>query len=157
MIPIPAPVSPIVVNKAVIKHSQPPLLDSTGIKAGAKAAFESFFPMTLLERRKYESAAAAFPAFCLDWERRLHERELDNLTHIERQQRNGYQTATYVGYGKIESCETKPMVHGLPIGKLRYQEQNYYLVGKTIDEARQAKPKLIGVTNTLEIFSSGKK
>jgi hypothetical protein len=150
---IPASISAIAVDKAAVKHSDPAQIASTGAKAGAKAAFESFLSMTLLEKRKYESAAATFPAFCQDWERRLRERELDNLTHVAWQQRNGYQTATYVGYSKVESCETKPAVHGLAIGKLRYEEESYYLVGKTIDEARQATPKLIGVTNTLEIFS----
>jgi hypothetical protein len=30
---------------------------------------------------------------------------------------------------------------------------SYYLVGKTIEEAKRAKPKLLRLTNTLEIFS----
>jgi hypothetical protein len=118
-----------------------------------KAAMSRLMPMTLFDGRRYSRAAATFPSFCHDWERKLHDREVNNLDHIAWQQRNGYQTATYTGYGKVESCQCKPTRQGVPIGKLTYVEMSYYLVGKTIEEAKRAKPKLLRITNTLEIFS----
>ena len=109
--------------------------------------------LTPFQRHKYQLASAAFPSFCRDWERKLHDRETDNIAHIAWQQRGGYETASYVGYGPVESCTCKETQSGVPIGKLTYEEFSYYLVGKSLDEARLAKPKLLGQTNTLEIFS----
>ncbi len=121
-----------------------------GITAEVKAILAR---LSLVQRRKFERASADFPTFCQDWERRLHERELNNLSHINWQRRDGYETATYVAYGKVDDCETKESARGVPIGKLSYQEYNYYLAGKTVEEAKHAAPKLVGRTNTLEIFS----
>jgi hypothetical protein len=112
-----------------------------------------FNPVSLVARRRYEKASATFPAFCHDWEQKLHERESNNLDHLEWKLRDGYETATYVGYGNIKSCDCKMSKEGLPIGKLTYHEMTYYLAGKTIDEAKHAKPKAVSDTPTLEIFS----
>jgi len=105
------------------------------------------------QRTTYQHAASAFTGFCHDWERLLHERELDNLEHLSWREDGGLKTATYTGYGKVESCECKASKEGLPIGKIRYEEINYSIVGKTINEARHAAPKLIHEISTLEIFS----
>jgi len=138
-------------NDLTITHasglSRPP---SHGITADVKAILSR---LSLVQRHKFERASADFPAFCQDWERRLHDREVNNLAHINWQKRGGYQTATYVAYGKVQACDTKESSRGVPIGKLSYQEYNYYLTGKTVDEARHTAPKLVGTTNTLEIFS----
>jgi len=106
-----------------------------------------------VQRRTYQRAASAFSDFCHDWERMLHEREVNNLEHLSWREDGGLQTASYTGYGKVESCECKASKEGLPIGKIRYMEINYSIVGKTIQEARHAAPKLIHQISTLEIFS----
>jgi len=124
-----------------------------GADSAIRTAVKRLVPSSLLDRRKYGRALATFPSFCRDWERKLHDREVNNLANITWQERNGYKTATYTGYGKIEHCECKPTPQGIPIGKLTYREMSYYLVGKTIEEAKHAAPKLLRRTDTLEIFS----
>jgi hypothetical protein len=133
---------------ATVVHSP----TSASVASEAAAMLMNLLPLTQEQRLKFQQGVAVFPSFCHDWERRLHDRELDNVEHLTWQTRDGYQTATYVGYSTIESCETKPTRTTL-IGKLTYDELYYYIVGKTVDEAKHSKPKLIGKTNTLEIFS----
>ena len=105
------------------------------------------------QQRTYRRAASAFTSFCHDWERLLHEREVNNLEHLSWRTDGGMETASYTGYGKVESCECKASKEGLPIGKIRYEEIIYSIAGKSIDEARHAAPKLMHEINTLEIFS----
>ena len=126
-----------------------PLPDQRSLKSST----DPLTRLTSLARSKYEQAAALFPSFCHDWERKLHDRELNNLRNIHWQVRDGYETASYVGYGKVKRCETKESAQGVPIGKLTYEEFNFNLIGKTLDEALHTKPKLLGITTTLEIFS----
>ena len=118
-----------------------------------KAEIKTFTFHSAVEKAQYERAANLFPSFCREWERMLHEREVDNLGHISWQARGGYETATYTGYGRVESCETKESIEGVPIGKITYEELSYYLAGKTVEEARRSAPKLIHQIHTLEIFS----
>jgi hypothetical protein len=112
-------------------------------------------PATLstLARHEFETAFRKLPSFCQDWQSKLHEREINNLAHVAWQEKNGYETATYVGYGKVNGCLCKESAEGVPIGKVTYDEYQYYLVGKSLNEAKVAKPKLTGTTRTLEIFS----
>ena len=123
-----------------------------GLKADIKSTAEVLERLSADQRRKWDTAVAALPGFCHEWERLLHNREVDNLTHLNWKFRDGYQTATYIGYSKIEACEAKESAQGIPIGKVVYDEKNYYLAGKTVDEAKN-NPKLLGTTSTLEIFS----
>jgi len=148
----PPPFKTASVDQATVRHIAPPS-ELTGARAVVSAEVKTLFPMTLRERRIYERASAEFPAFCHDWERKLHDREVNNLANIAWRERGGYETATYIGYSSIERCECHESPQGIPIGKVTYEEINYYLVGKTLDEAKHAKPKQVGVTNTLEIFS----
>ena len=122
-------------------------------EAAVKAEVKALVPMTLRERRVFERASAEFPGFCRDWERKLRDREVNNLANLAWSERNGYETASYVGYGPIEKCQCHESRQGVPIGELIYKEIHYYLVGKTKDEAKRAKPKTVGEINTLEIFS----
>jgi hypothetical protein len=105
------------------------------------------------QRRTYQRAASVFSSFCHDWERLLHDREVNNLEHLSWRSDGGLEVATYTGYGKVQSCECKASKEGLPIGKIRYEEILYSIAGKTVDEARHAAPKLMHEINTLEIFS----
>jgi hypothetical protein len=69
-------------------------------------------------RRTYEHAATAFPGFCQTWERLLHEREVNNLGHLNWRTLGGIEAANYTGYGKVESCECKACREGPPTGKM---------------------------------------
>jgi len=108
--------------------------------------------LSTAERKKWETAVTALPDFCHEWERLLHNREMDNLAHLTWKSRDGYQTASYTGYSKVQACEAKESAQGIPIGKVVYDEKNYYLSGKTVEEAK-GNSKIVGTTSTLEIFS----
>ena len=122
------------------------------VEAEVAKLAERLAHLTRAQRRKWDLASAALPAFCHDWDRLLHDREVNNLAHLDWHQRQGYETATYTGYGKVQACQAKESEEGVPIGKVNYQELNYYLAGKSVDDAK-SHPKLLGTTNTLEIFS----
>ncbi len=121
--------------------------------SAVQSQIDSLELLTPAQRRTFERAASAFNGFCHDWEHLLHEREVNNLQHLTWHNNDGLETASYTGYGKIESCQCKESKEGLPIGEIRYEEINYSIVGKTIDEARHAAPKLMHQISTLEIFS----
>ncbi len=107
--------------------------------------------------RLFAKAEKEFPAFCNDWGTKLKDRERNNIAHLDWKDSNGLQTSTYVGYGSIQSCTCKQSSKGIPVGKLYYQEFEYRLEGKTLDEARHATPKPNSITNTTEIFRWDKK
>jgi hypothetical protein len=100
----------------------------------------------------FDLASDLFPAFCKDWQRRLHDRELNNLENITWKDENGWKTGTYVSYSPVKTCNCKRSTGGVPIGELTYQETELYLAGHTVEEARHAQPKSVGITNTTEIF-----
>jgi hypothetical protein len=118
-----------------------------------QAPIDALELLTPAQRQTFVRASSAFESFCHDWERLLRERELNNLEHLSWRQDGTLQTATYTGYGKVEACECKESKEGLPIGKIRYEEMNYSIAGKTIDEAKHAAPKMTHEISTLEIFS----
>jgi hypothetical protein len=122
------------------------------VKSAAKAVLAKITP----ERRKrdveFKKAAALFPSFCKDWERKLHDREINNQTHIAWQMKDGWDTGTYVGYGKVQKCECHQSTDGYSIGKVGYDEFQYYVTGKTEDEAKHATPKVTETTTTTELF-----
>jgi len=103
-------------------------------------------------QRAFERAASSFKAFCRKWGEKLHQREVHNLAHLVWKLRDGYQTAVYTSYGKIEGCTTKRSTRAVAIGKITYDEIRYYLVGKTIEEAKRSGPVRVGVTHTTELF-----
>lgn len=108
---------------------------------------------TPAERRLYARAAAAFPNFCHEWARMLRDRESNNLSSLNWKENGGYETASYVGYGPLKTCECKESAEGIPLGKVTYDEEDYYIVGKTVDEAKHSQPKVVRTVPTLEIFS----
>jgi hypothetical protein len=101
----------------------------------------------------FRDAEAAFPRFCEEWAAKLRRRQVDNVAHIQWHERNGYETGTYVGYTRIESCVCKHSSKGMPVGRISYHEEIYYLVGRTIEEAKHAKPQLVGTTSIIELFN----
>jgi hypothetical protein len=161
-----APAAPSTVTPAQsVASITPPQAAATQMKsAESTPAQKALDPLTAamaalpaslstLARREFETAFRKLPSFCQDWQSKLHEREINNLANLAWQQKNAYETATYVGYGKVDGCLCKESAEGVPIGKVTYDEYQYYLVGKTLNEAKVAKPKLTGTTRTLEIFS----
>ncbi len=121
--------------------------------ASGKGSVDGLEQLNPAQRRSYQRASASFVLFCHHWDQLLHEREANNLQHLSWRKDGGLEVATYTGYGKVESCECKESREGLPIGKISYEERNFSIVGKTIDEARHAVPKLTHEIKTLEIFS----
>ncbi len=122
------------------------------LRTKVKAALEKVNPMRLVRDREFKKAAAVFPAFCKDWERKLHDRELNNENHIAWQMKDGWETATYVGYSPIQKCECHQSRDGYSIGRLTYEEFSYYLTGKTPDDAKHTKPTVVESTATTELF-----
>jgi hypothetical protein len=124
----------------------------TTLKKKIKAALQKVNPMRLLRDREFQKASTLFPAFCKDWERKLHDREVNNQSHIAWKQKDGWETGTYVGYSPVQKCECHQSTDGYSIGKVTYQEFQYYIFGKTSDEAKHAPPKVTDTTATTELF-----
>jgi hypothetical protein len=101
---------------------------------------------------EFRKASALFPDFCKHWEQDLHDRETNNLSKLKFVEKGGYQTATYTAYGKIAACESHQSKDGYSIGKISYEEFEYYIVGRSEEEARHAPPKTVSDTHTTEIF-----
>jgi len=107
--------------------------------------------------RNFERAKMSFNGFCKDWEHKLSDREHDNIEAIKWKLENGSAFGRYLGYSKINTCTCKQSTHGQLIGELTYGETNNDLSGKTVDEAKHAKPKSTLTTETTEIFGWSKK
>jgi hypothetical protein len=117
-----------------------------------KSMVERLTPERIKRNREFRTASATFPDFCKHWEKNLRDREVNNLNKLNFSQKDGFETATYTGYGKIVGCESHQSRDGYAIGKLSYEEFVYYVVGKTKEEARSATPKAISDLHTTEIF-----
>jgi hypothetical protein len=102
--------------------------------------------------RQFKIASALFPSFCQHWQQNLRDRESNNRNHLNFIEKDGYETATYTGYGKIEECESHQSRTGFSIGRITYEEFEYYIVGKTQDDAEHAAPKTVSDTHTTELF-----
>lgn len=102
--------------------------------------------------RQFKVASALFPSFCDHWQQNLRDRETNNRNHLNFVEKDGYETATYTGYGKIEECESHQSKMGFSIGRITYEEFEYYIVGKTQDDAEHAAPKPVSDTHTTELF-----
>ena len=144
----------VVVVTAIAPHpdaqASPAAKKSFGKKV--KAALAKVNPLRLLRDREYQKASVLFPAFCKDWERKLHDREVNNQSHIAWQMKDGWQTGTYTGYSPVSQCECHQSTDGYSIGKVKYDEFKYYIVGKTTEEAKHATPKVTDDTATTELF-----
>ena len=122
------------------------------VKSAAKAVLAKITPERRKRDTEFKKAAALFPAFCKDWARKLHDREINNQTHIAWQMKDGWDTGSYVGYGPVQKCECHQSSDGYSIGKVSYDEFQYYVTGKTEDEAKHATPKVTETTTTTELF-----
>jgi hypothetical protein len=117
-----------------------------------KALVEKLTPDRIKRDIEFRKASALFPDFCKHWEQDLHDRETNNLSNLKFVPKEGYETATYTAYGKIAACESHQSKDGYSIGKITYEEFEYYIVGRSEAEARHAAPKTVSDTHTTEIF-----
>jgi hypothetical protein len=128
-----------------------PVLKRLG-EGGIKAAAKKLGPAMARALKEFETAKETFTGFCEQWHQKLVYRQVNDVKHIEWKLRHGIETGTYVSYGPIESCVCKQADNGVPIGEITYKEMDYTLTGKTIGQAKQAKPA-VNVVPTREIFS----
>ncbi len=117
-----------------------------------KALVADLTPDRIKRDIEFRKASALFPDFCKHWEQDLHDRETNNLSNLKFVPKEGYETATYTGYGKIAACESHQSKDGYSIGKITYEEFEYYIAGKSQDEARRSERKTVSDTHTTEIF-----
>ena len=117
-----------------------------------KALVSKLTPDRIKRDIEFRKASALFPDFCKHWEQDLHDREVNNLSNLQFVREGGYETATYTAYGKIAACESHQSKDGYSIGKITYEEFEYYIAGRSQDEARHAAPKTVSDTHTTEIF-----
>ena len=117
-----------------------------------KALVSKLTPERIKLDIEFRKASALFPDFCKHWEQDLHDRETNNLSNLKFVPKQGYETATYTAYGKIAACESHQSKDGYSIGKITYEEFEYYIAGRSQDEARHAAPRTVSDTHTTEIF-----
>ncbi len=139
----------------VVASTGSPVLKGLG-SSGMRGTTQTLNPVMMHALKEFQTASAAFPGFCRDWQRKLSERERDNLGHIKWAMRNGVETGTYVAYSSINSCTCKEANNGVAVGVLTYKEFDYTLTGKSIGEARHATPHATAVVPTREIFAYDK-
>ena len=158
-----APAKPAPASQPKLDQGSPTVVASTGKpvlnelgSGGLQGAAQKLNPVMMRALGQFKTASAAFPDFCRDWQRKLNERERDNLGHIKWEIRNGVETGTYVAYSAIDSCTCKEANNGVAVGTLTYKEFDYTLTGKSIDEARRSTPRATAVVPTREIFAFDK-
>jgi hypothetical protein len=117
-----------------------------------KALVAKLTPDRIKRDIEFRKASALFPDFCKHWEQDLRDREANNILNLKFNEKDGYETATYTAYGKIAACESHQSKDGYSIGKITYEEFEYYIAGRSQDEARRAVPKTVSDTHTTEIF-----
>jgi len=140
-------------------HERPADVASTddpvlkGLEGGIQATVRKLSPTMTRALEGFQNASASFPSFCRDWERKLRDRERNNLAHIDWRMLGGVETGNYVGYSTVDSCLCKQASNGVPIGELTYKEFEYVLTGKSVDDAKRSAPKATSIVPTREIFS----
>ncbi len=122
------------------------------LRQNVRSLIGKIAPERLKRDLEFKKASAQFQDFCRHWEQNLRERERDNLSKLMFTLKDGFQTATYTGYGDVKTCEAHQSKEGFSIGKITYQEFTYYLAGKTPEEALHGDKKPISDTHTTEIF-----
>jgi len=150
--PVPQTLSASASDSGTVPAAYAPPAPKTTLRQKVKTLITKMTPERIKRDIEYRKASALFPDFCRHWEQDLQQRQTNNLSKLEFVPREGFETATYTGYGKITACESHQSKDGYSIGKLTYEEYTYYLAGKSEDEARRAAPKTINDLRTTEIF-----
>lgn len=136
---------------APLTIASPPAHKSLKKKVQA-AVMRKVNALRAMRDKEFAKASSLFPTFCKDWERKLRDRQANNESHITWQEKNGWETGSYTGYGPIQKCECHQSSDGYSIGKVTYDELQYYVTGKTPDEAKHAAPRVTDSTATTELF-----
>src|SRR5260370_17492339 len=109
---------------------------------------EKLTPERIKRNREFKVASARFPNFCKHWEQNLRDRERYNVAKLNFSEKDGFETATYTGYGRIVGCEAHQSKDGYSFGKLSYETFIYYVVGTTKEESRIAASTSITAPHT---------
>lgn len=128
-----------------------PVLKGLG-NGGMESTAKKLSPKMMRALREFQVAKDAFGGFCQHWHQELVDRQVNDASHVKWKMQNGVETGTYVAYGPIESCTCQQASNGVPVGNLTYNELDYTLTGKTIEQAKHSKPS-VSVVPTREIFS----
>ena len=128
------------------------MLNDPALRQKVQDVLTKLSPERTRMNAEFREASALFPSFCKDWEQKLRDRETNNLQHIIWKVENGLETALYIGYSGVESCESHQSPQGFSIGKLTYEEFHYKVKGKTVDEAKHDKATPVDALHTTEIF-----
>ena len=139
-------------DSAALTAAAVPPAAKTTLGQKVKTLVAKLTPDRIKRDIEFRKASALFPDFCKHWEQDLHERETNNLSKLIFTEKDGYETATYTAYGKVAACESHQSKDGYSIGKITYEEFEYYIAGRSQDEARHAAPKTVSDTHTTEIF-----
>ena len=131
--------------------SQSPAPKKT-LRQKVRSLIAKIAPERLKRDLEFKKASAQFQDFCQHWEQNLRERERNNLSKLMFTLKDGFQTATYTGYGDVKTCEAHQSKEGFSIGRITYEEFTYSLAGKTPEEAVNGEKKPISDTHTTEIF-----
>ncbi len=87
-----------------------------------KALVAKLTPERIKRDIEFRKASALFPDFCKHWEQDLHDRESTISRSLQFVPKQGFETATYTGYGKVSACESHQSKDGYSIGKISYEE-----------------------------------
>jgi hypothetical protein len=139
-------------DSAAVRKASTSVAPKQTIRQKVKALVAKLTPDRIKRDLEFKKAAAMFPDFCKHWQEDLREREQNNLSNLKFSLKDGFETATYTAYGKIAGCESHQSKDGYSIGKITYEEFEYYLAGKSEEQARHATPKTVLDTHTTEIF-----
>jgi hypothetical protein len=94
----------------------------------------------------------SFKVFCTEWGKKLHERELFNVTQIKWDTGQNWVQGTYIGYSEPLSCIIEDNSGPVPVGKIIYHEFVYEKRGGTVPEAQNVAGKAVDTTEVTEIF-----
>ena len=99
-----------------------------------------------------------FVDFCQEWMHKLEAREEYNIKHIDWHLQDGKYIGQYTGYSEDHTCQVKDGngPKATTVGKILYREMLYKKEGVTKEQAATARPQVIEITETTEIFRYGK-
>jgi hypothetical protein len=95
---------------------------------------------------------SSFDAFCGEWGKKLHEREVHNIASIKWDSGTSWVQGTYVGYSEPLSCAVEPDSGTVPVGKIIYHEVVYEKRGPSIKAAEGEPGQAVETTEVTEIF-----
>ena len=101
---------------------------------------------------EFRKASALFPDFCKHWEQDCTSAKSITSRNCNSFRRKATKPRPIPAMARSPAASriSRKMVYS--IGKISYEEFEYYIAGKSEDEARHAQPKTVSDTHTTEIF-----